>query len=335
MTHDFTPFSDLECFSFAHYEFVKRQSSAEDINTALHTWASRSLRMTGVDTSPFSNYDDMLKTIDSVKFGECSWGSFECGYMGPLDASSAPWMHDRFTVHTRDMLEVARVMLANPEFHGHFDYSARKDFTPASGEPERWERQFSDVMSGEWAWRESVSRSPPSMMHVTYGTLQVKVSKLPGTAGSMLVGVAGGLDKTTVSVGTGDVEFHPVYATLTNIKNGMRRAHREALVPIAFLAIPKSTSNIFTYVQALTESMSLIAFLAHAKTNTYLRFRKQLYHACLARIFEPLRMYMEQPDVARCPDGHFRRVIYSIGPWIADYPEQVWLSGVVQNWCPK
>jgi hypothetical protein len=56
----------------------------------------------------------------------------------------------------------------------------------------------------------------------------------------MLVGIAGGLDKTTVSVGTGDVEFHPVYATLTNIKNGMRRAHREGLVPIAFLAIPKS-----------------------------------------------------------------------------------------------
>jgi hypothetical protein len=39
--------------------------------------------------------------------------------------------------------------------------------------------------------------------------------------------------------------------------------------------------------------------------------------------------------VVQCPDGHYRKAIYGIGPWIADYPEQVWLSGIVQNWCPK
>lgn len=44
---------------------------------------------------------------------------------------------------------------------------------------------------------------------------------------------------------------------------------------------------------------------------------------------------METPEVVRCPDGHFRRVIYSLGPYIADYPEQVLLSGVVTGWCPK
>jgi hypothetical protein len=44
---------------------------------------------------------------------------------------------------------------------------------------------------------------------------------------------------------------------------------------------------------------------------------------------------MEKPDLALCPDSHYQKVIYSIGPWIADYPEQVWLSGIVQNWCPK
>jgi hypothetical protein len=39
---------------------------------------------------------------------------------------------------------------------------------------------------------------------------------------------------------------------------------------------------------------------------------------------------METPDVTRFPDGHFRQMIYGIGPYIADYPEQVMLSGVVQ-----
>ena len=37
----------------------------------------------------------------------------------------------------------------------------------------------------------------------------------------------------------------------------------------------------------------------------------------------------------KCPDGHFRRVVFGLGPYIADYPEQVWLTGIVSNWCPK
>ena len=37
----------------------------------------------------------------------------------------------------------------------------------------------------------------------------------------------------------------------------------------------------------------------------------------------------------QCPDGRHRHVIWGIGPYIADYPEQVLLACVVQNWCPK
>lgn len=56
---------------------------------------------------------------------------------------------------------------------------------------------------------------------------------------------------------------------------------------------------------------------------------------CLALIFDSLKESVDHPDVIRCPDGHFRRAIYVIGPYIADYPEQVWLAGIVQGWCPK
>lgn len=55
----------------------------------------------------------------------------------------------------------------------------------------------------------------------------------------MLTPVILGMDKTTTSVGTGHQEFHPVYLSLGNVHNGMRQAHRDAVVPIAFLAIPK------------------------------------------------------------------------------------------------
>jgi hypothetical protein len=44
---------------------------------------------------------------------------------------------------------------------------------------------------------------------------------------------------------------------------------------------------------------------------------------------------MTQPEVVRCPDGHFRKAIYSVGPYIADYPEQALLACVVQDWCTK
>jgi len=50
---------------------------------------------------------------------------------------------------------------------------------------------------------------------------------------------------------------------------------------------------------------------------------------------EPFRSGMTTPEVTLCPDGHYRRVIYGLGPYIADYPEQVLLSCIVQGWCPR
>ena len=36
------------------------------------------------------------------------------------------------------------------------------------------------------------------------------------------------------------------------------------------------------------------------------------------------------PEVFLCPDGHFQRIIWGIGPYIADYPEQVLLACIVE-----
>ena len=44
---------------------------------------------------------------------------------------------------------------------------------------------------------------------------------------------------------------------------------------------------------------------------------------------------MKEPEVIRYADGHYRRTIYGLGPYIADYPEQVLLACIVQNWCPR
>lgn len=58
--------------------------------------------------------------------------------------------------------------------------------------------------------------------------------------GSMLVPLILGNDKTTVSVATGQNEFYPVYMSIGNVRNNVRRAHRNAMAVVGFLAIPKS-----------------------------------------------------------------------------------------------
>ncbi|KAJ6617835.1 hypothetical protein B0H10DRAFT_2218222 [Mycena sp. CBHHK59/15] len=44
---------------------------------------------------------------------------------------------------------------------------------------------------------------------------------------------------------------------------------------------------------------------------------------------------MTVPEVTLFADGHYRRVIYGLGPYIADYPEQVLLACTVQGWCAR
>ena len=44
---------------------------------------------------------------------------------------------------------------------------------------------------------------------------------------------------------------------------------------------------------------------------------------------------MTTPEITRFPDGHFRKVVFGLGLYIADYPEQALLACIVQGWCPK
>jgi hypothetical protein len=74
---------------------------------------------------------------------------------------------------------------------------------------------------------------------------QDAISEDPATHGSMLVPLILGSDKTLASNATGQNEYHPLYLSPGNVKNSVRRAHCDALVPIGFLAIPKSMLPCF------------------------------------------------------------------------------------------
>ena len=68
----------------------------------------------------------------------------------------------------------------------------------------------------------------------------------------MFVPVVVGSDKTTVPVATGHQEYHPVYMSPGNLTNIARRAHGNALIPVAFLPIPKSRFHVHHVLHLLT-----------------------------------------------------------------------------------
>ncbi|KAJ3477295.1 hypothetical protein NLI96_g10564 [Meripilus lineatus] len=289
---DWSPFENRPAFEYAEYAFEKTHTSVDDLNTQLRLWAAYNIAK-GHDNIMFSSHHNVLTTIDEIPLGDLPWSSFNVRYTGPLDERSPSWQHQVYTVYTRNTFAVQQAILQNEDFAQMFDYVPYEAYTEAGS------RQWCNLLSGHWAWKQSD-----------------EIAKDPATHGAMFCPVILGADKTTVSTATGNSEFHPVYMSNGNLHNTARRGHRDAVVPVAFLAIPKPTRDA-------------------ENTDEFRTFKKQLYHASLTHILEPLRLAMTVPHVMKCPDRHFRRVIFELGPFIADYPEQVVLTGIVNRWCPK
>lgn len=171
-------------------------------------------------------------------------------------------------------------------------------------------------------------------MYLCIFTVQDTIIKdHPEALGSFLVALILGSDKTTVSVATGHTCYWPLYLSIGNIHNNVRRGHRNGLVLLGFLAIPKGMLLVPNPFTSLT-LLSLADNESHGDIN-YRIFRRQLLHSSLHKILESIKPHMTSPKIVRCPDGHYRRAIFSLGPYIADYPEQCLLSSIVQGWCPR
>ncbi|KDR66445.1 hypothetical protein GALMADRAFT_147875 [Galerina marginata CBS 339.88] len=287
------PFEDRLAFDWGYYHFAELQSSEREINKGLDLWLAASLKA-GEDTPlPWSSAEEMYRTIDAIQEGDAPFETIRFKYAGPIRPNPPAWMTETYELCTRNSRTLLHHQLATTDFASTFTPRPYRQFDHSG------DRVWSNLMSGDWAWNEADTIAQDERTH-----------------GAMLVPIISGSDKTTVSVATGHQEYHPVYESPGPITNTARRAHGNAVLPVAFLPIPKTNKR-------------------QRKRPEYQRFVRQMYHMCLARIFAPLRSGMTVPEVVCCPDGHFRRAIYTLGPYIADYPEQVWLAGIVQGWCPK
>ncbi|KAH7903217.1 hypothetical protein BJ138DRAFT_979474, partial [Hygrophoropsis aurantiaca] len=272
---DWTPYRSRIEFETAEFLYVQNQMPASQIDKLLDLWAASMIKHG--DKPPFADHRDLYKTIDSTPLGDVKWQNFSVNYTGEKpEVNPPPWMLENYEVWYRDPREIVRNMLASPDYVNDMDYRPFREFSTKSDE-----RQYEDFMSGDWAWNQAET-----------------IAKDPNTHGSTFVPVIMGSDKTTVSVATGQNEYYPLYISIGNVRNSVRRAHRDAVAIAGFLAIPKSKAPLHS-------------------------------------IMESLKPAMTKPEVARFGDGHYRKVIYGLGPYIADYEEQVLLACIVRNWCPK
>ncbi|KAH9988333.1 hypothetical protein BJV77DRAFT_1061430 [Russula vinacea] len=248
------------------------------------------------DNPPFGSPSNLYSVIDSTPLGDVPWENFAISYNGHMLEN--PNDAPPWTKVDHEVwFRDPRKLVKN--MLANPDFNGEFDTTPFHEYDADNKHRFQNFMSGNWAWSQADI-----------------IADYPGTHGSMFVPIILGSDKTTVSVATGHNEFWPVYLSIGNIHNSTRRAQRNGVVLLGLLPIPHTDKD-------------------HQDSALYRKFRRQLFHSSLSGILQPLEPGMTKPEIVRCPDGHFRRVIYGLGPYIADYPEQALLACIVQGWCAK
>lgn len=186
------------------------------IDDLLDLWAAS---LGAGEEPPFSSHEHLYSSIDAIPRGGEPWSSFAIKYSGEVpEDEPPPWMVADYEVWYCDPRAVIRNQLANPDFKGEIDIVPLQEFSAND------ERVWSNFMSGNWSWNQADI-----------------ISEDPQTHGGVFVPIILGSDKTTVSVATGQNEYYPLYASVGNVHNNVRRGHRNAVSIIGFLSIPKST----------------------------------------------------------------------------------------------
>jgi hypothetical protein len=103
-------------------------------------------------TVPWRNSDELYATIDEIQSGHMPWKTYQMRYTGPLPAGTPPkWMTQIYEVCTRDLHAVLHHQLATTSFKDDVDMIPYRQYNHAR------KRVWSNLMSGDWAWKQAVS----------------------------------------------------------------------------------------------------------------------------------------------------------------------------------
>ena len=147
--NDWSPFASRAGFELAEFMFTDAELPQKKIDKLLELWAA-TLIPHG-DSPPITNHRNLHQQIDAIELGSVQWKNACLKYEGPLPRMTRPpeWKTARYDVWYRDPRQVIKNILASPDFDGHIDYVAYQEF---NGE----KRQYGNMMSGDWSWRQSV-----------------------------------------------------------------------------------------------------------------------------------------------------------------------------------
>ncbi|KAH7090985.1 hypothetical protein BKA62DRAFT_626299 [Auriculariales sp. MPI-PUGE-AT-0066] len=185
----------------------------------------------------------------------------------------------KFDLYYRDPLRVIADLLADPTFEGHLHFSPERHFTDSTQES----RQYTGMHTGDWWWNA-----------------QTKLK-----SGRTVVPVILSTDKTQLTSFTGKQSCYPVYLTIGNIENHVRR-------------------------QPSARAQRLIGYLPCGEVDA------QLFHKCMAIIcqslFKPAKHGVKLVDSR----GNVRRCHPLLAAYVADYPEQCLVACVRYGQaCPR
>ena len=129
--------------------YTDAELSRRRVDNLLELWAATLVPHGG--SPPIINNRDLHRQIDAIKVGDVEWEHACLKYDGPLPETSRPleWKTARYNVWYRNPREVIKNLLARPDLEGHIDYAPYQEF---DGE----RRQYSNMMSGNWAWKQAV-----------------------------------------------------------------------------------------------------------------------------------------------------------------------------------
>ncbi|KAG0700978.1 hypothetical protein DFH29DRAFT_1069909, partial [Suillus ampliporus] len=188
------------------------------------------------DWTPY-HHRDLYSTIDDTPVGDVPWK------MG-VHHGWAKLILRGSVIHAQS----STICSATLDFKDEMDYVPYREF---NGDGDNAKRQWRNMMSGNWAWDQALYR--------------MRSQKIPAATVQRFVPIILGSDKMTVSVATGQNDYYPLYASIGNVHNNVRRAHRNSVAIVGFLAIPKTTKK-------------------YAEDPHFRKFKKQLFHSSLSKI---------------------------------------------------
>jgi hypothetical protein len=121
-----------------------------NIDFLMELWAFKAAKYK--EDSPFKLHCDVYATIDTIRAGDVPWQCFTVSPHEDLPSDASTWKQHEYQVWYCDPDAIIKNMLDCPDFDEQFYYSPYIQYDKT--QQHRW----TNFMSGNYAWRKSVSQ---------------------------------------------------------------------------------------------------------------------------------------------------------------------------------